>query len=368
MADEKLDVAAVMSAIKERGASWQAGATSMTALPPMEQRRRLGVTPPPEAPSIEEIVQRATALGPSFGMQTPPGAPASFDLRNVDGQNFVTPIRDQGNCGSCVAFGTCAAIEATFRRQRGDANLQVDLSEAHLFYCLAKPQGVNCGTGWWPDKALTCAKETGITAESSFPYTAGDQDCSKLASDWQSHITQISGFHAVTGDVAAMKEWISTHGALTACLVVYNDFFSYHSGVYRHVTGAQAGGHCVSIVGYSDAEGCWICKNSWGTGWGDNGFFKIAYGECGIDTWQVHAVEGIVETGWLNNTYVQGLWTIDQDRNAYVYLQGTGWRRVAFDNDNVFVDMLTQLVSAKAGNRPVNVYQANGIITQIYVL
>jgi Papain family cysteine protease/Repeat of unknown function (DUF5648) len=80
-----------------------------------------------------------------------------------------------------------------------------------------------------------------------------------------------------------MKVWLSTKGALAACFTVYSDFFAYRSGVYRHVTGGLAGGHCVSIVGYDDAAGCWIAKNSWGAGWGDMGFFRIAYGQCGID-------------------------------------------------------------------------------------
>jgi hypothetical protein len=80
----------------------------------------------------------------------------------------------------------------------------------------------------------------------------------------------------------------------------------------------------------------------------------------------VRAVDGIVETGWLN-TRVLGLWTIDQDRNAWVYLDNVGWRRVAFDNDNIFFDMLVQLVAAKAANRPVGVYQENAVIKQIYV-
>lgn len=364
MAD-KIDVATVLSAIQEQGAGWTAGETTLTALSPSEQRRRLGVEPPPGV-SLDELVSRGTVLGSKTA--TAVGTPAAFDLRNVGGQNFVTPVKDQGGCGSCVAFGTCGAIEGTFRFQRGDANLAIDLSEAHLFYCQGRAQGVTCATGWMPDKALTGARDTGITDEAHYPYTAGDQNCSGLASDWQSFATKITDFHPVTNDPAAMKTWLSTHGPITGCFVVYNDFFAYKSGVYRHVTGAQAGGHCVTIIGYNDAEGCWICKNSWGTGWGDNGFFKIAYGECAIDTWQVNAVDGVLETFWINNTKITGLWANNADRNAYAYVQGTGWRRVAFDSDNVFVDMLMQLVVAKAANRPVNVYQESAVIKQLYVL
>jgi hypothetical protein len=67
-------------------------------------------------------------------------------------------------------------------------------------------------------------------------------------------------------------------------MAVYQDFFSYSGGVYRHVTGALAGYHAVSVVGYDDTQSCWISKNSWGPGWGEAGFFRIGYGQAGIDS------------------------------------------------------------------------------------
>jgi C1A family cysteine protease len=361
--EENMDVGALQSAIAKAGAGWQAGPTTLTALPKDEQRARLGVPlPPPD--QVKAILQQGAAMR---GVMAAVGAPAAFDWRNVGGQNYVTPIKDQGGCGSCVAFGTCAAIETTFRRQRGNPNLAVDLSEAHLFYCHARSEGRNCGNGWWPDRALLHAQNTGITDDACYPYTSGDQNCSGLCADWQGRVTKITGSTALTNNPAGMKEWISTSGALTACFVVYNDFFGYTNGVYRHVSGGEAGGHCVSIVGYDDSQSCWICKNSWGAGWGDGGFFRIAYGECGIETWMVHGVQGIVETGWLNNTRVVGLWANDAERNAWAYLQDVGWRRIAFDNDTIFISMLSQLAAAKAASRPVNVYQDSSVIKQIYV-
>ena len=65
---------------------------------------------------------------------------------------------------------------------------------------------------------------------------------------------------------------------------VFDDFYSLGNGIYSHLTGAEVGLHCVEIIGYSETDKCWICKNSWGTNWGDNGFFRIAYGQAGIDT------------------------------------------------------------------------------------
>jgi len=67
---------------------------------------------------------------------------------------------------------------------------------------------------------------------------------------------------------------------------VYQDFFSYKTGVYHHVTGSLAGGHAVKILGWGkdeDGNDFWLCANSWGPEWGEGGFFRIRQGDCGID-------------------------------------------------------------------------------------
>ena len=364
MALERIDVVALQSAINQAGESWEAGMTSVSDLSDQDKRLRLGAVPP-SGESLDDREKLASINRGEMGIASVGAAPASFDLRNVNGQNFITPVKDQGSCGSCVAFGSAATVEGTFRRQRGNPNLAIDLSEAHLFYCIARAQGRNCNNGWWCDKGLDAFKTDGVVDEACYPYTAGDQNCTNRCADWQNRLTKITNWHEITS-VAAMKEWIATRGPLSCAFTVYNDFFSYRSGIYRHVSGGVAGGHCVSCIGYNDTGRYWICKNSWGSGWGDNGFFCIAYGECGIDA-KMWAVDGIVETGWLNGVKVLGLWTIDQNRNAWVYLSNIGWRRIAYDNDNIFFDILIQLSSAKLTKSSVNVYQEGGVIKQVYV-
>jgi C1A family cysteine protease len=353
-------------AVQLAGAQWQAGVTSLSQLSEMEKRMRLGYEPAGHELSLEqreqssrinlEVFKSSAVKGEAYGY------PNAYDLRTG---GFVTPIQNQGSCGSCVSFGAVATVESTLRVIRNNPSLAIDLSEAQLFYCYARAQGRTCGNGWWMAPAMDSFK-SGVADEACYPYTAADQNCSNLCSDWQNRAVKISGWHEITA-AADMKTWLSTRGSLAACFTVYNDFFSYSGGVYRHVSGAVAGGHCVSVVGYNDVEGYWICKNSWGTGWGESGFFKIAYGECGLDA-TMWAVDGIVETGWLNSVKILGLWTNDADRNAYVYVSGgIGWRRIAFDTDNVFFNMLVQLATAKAGDRLTNLYQEDGVIKQIYV-
>jgi hypothetical protein len=261
-----------------------------------------------------------------------------------------------------------ATVESKLRVQRGDPNLPVDLSEAHLFFCHARAEGANCSTGWWPQKAFDAFKSKGVVDEACYRYNLSNTDCSGLCSNWAERVVKVTGYTDLTGKPAQIKEWVSTKGPVSACFVVYADFFSYKSGIYKHVTGGEAGGHCVTIVGYNDNPGYWICKNSWNTNWGEQGFFRITYGECGIDSWLNHGVDAVENTGWQTNRRVIGLWTVDQDRNAWVCFEGLGWRKISPDNDNIFFDMLAQLIAAKAAARPVNFYEDNAVIKQIYVL
>jgi len=333
MATSSIDVKGLAKAIAAQGASWQAGETSMTALSDEERKARLGFVPPPGEPTLEEIDQALrSGVRPkeAFVAAAAVGAPPAYDLRNVGGRNFVTGVRDQGGCGSCVSFGTCAVLETTLRVATNNPALDVDLSEAQLFYCYGRSQGRNCSNGWFPDAALDSCRQ-GLAFEQSYPYTAGDQNCTNLNPNWRSRYVTLTGRQQLSG--AAIKDWISTRGAVTGCFLVYNDFFAYKSGVYRHVSGALAGGHCIAIIGYDDSQSCWICKNSWGPSWGDQGFFRIAYGECGIDTnygpYGAQGVSLVQQGAWSNWASEGGVLTSDiaVDRNAdgrmEVFVRGT---------------------------------------------
>ncbi len=277
----------IQSALANAGAGWQAAATDHFTMSLRQKRRRLGAVPPGTTLAARE---QAAATRSVTAEATAGVHPPKFDWRAHGGHSYVTPVRDQGDCGSCVAFGTAATVETTARVLYG-YTLPIDVSEAQLFYCVAGSQGATCDSGWWPDEALTAFENPGITDGTHFPYTAGDRSCG-LRTGWQNSVTKIGGWHAITS-VAAMKDWISTRGPLTACFSVYDDFYSYESGVYSHHVGDLVGGHCVSIVGYDDTQHCWIAKNSWGTWFGANGYFRIGYGECGIDA-EMWAVDSVI--------------------------------------------------------------------------
>lgn len=262
----------IREAIEEKGYDWQAGETSVSRLSREEQERLLGARLDVE----EALVAQARAEEEAEATYT---YPPSIDWRNKDGYDWTTPVGDQSGCGSCVAFGTIGAIESRLKIVSNNPNLNPDLSEAHLFYCGC---GNCCEYGWYPDAAMNFARDTGIVDEPCFPYYPYNQPCN-LCSNWASRVTKIESWWGKASSTEAMKEALTQRGPFEATMYVYNDFYYYTGGIYRYTWGGYRGGHAVTIVGYDDSKGYWIAKNSWGTGWGESGWFKIAYGECGID-------------------------------------------------------------------------------------
>ena len=281
------DLPGLERAINERGFNWRAGTTTLSALSQEEQDRRLGLRLVPE--EMQRLSRERAMLQPRAA-----SFPPAWDWRNVGGADWITAIRDQKGCGSCVAFAAVAVLEAMLKRHHADASLQPDLSEAHLFFCGC---GNCCNSGWWPTYALDYAKNQGVPTEGCFPYQDHDMPCSSSCGDWQGQALKATEWQEIF-DHGARKEWLANTGPMIGCMAVYRDFFNYRSGVYRHTSGDLAGYHAICVVGYSEAEQAWICKNSWGPGWGDAGWFRIGYGECDIDAqFPMYGVAGVVPGG-----------------------------------------------------------------------
>ena len=288
--------------IAELNLPWRADVTTNSDHSLELARNRTGAVPPAGAPSLDEREHAALQAHRAALDQLAAGAaPAAVDWRNHNGGNYVTPIEDQGGCGSCVAFGAIAAMESLVMISRRNPDSGVDLSEAHLWFCYGPSNGAGAcpGGGWWPDQAYDSMKK-GIVDAACFPYTAANQPCN-LCGDSASRMTALTGWHKLTSQ-ADMKAFISSVGPVSACFTVYEDFYYHYSGgVYTYnaaTAGNVVGGHCVCIVGYDDGQGCWIAKNQWGAGWGEGGYFRMAYGSCGLDS-EMWAPEGIVGLGRL---------------------------------------------------------------------
>lgn len=273
-----LKLESLQGQIEKKSAEWEAAETSLSSLSNKEQESFLGLNV-----TKEEIKSTESAIKAVESMQETLAsfhadafaAPTSVDWRNHNG-NYTTTIKNQSSCGSCVSFATIATIESRMEIACKNPNLNPDYSEAFLFYCGC---GQCCNNGWNFPPALNYCKNTGVARDSDFPYTPGNQPC-------KSGVTpqfKITNWTSVLS-MAERKSVIAEKGPVVGGLAIYQDFYSYKSGVYKHVTGNLVGYHAVSVVGYDDNLGCWICKNSWGTNWGDNGWFKIAYGQAGMDT------------------------------------------------------------------------------------
>lgn len=219
----------------------------------------------------------ASAEGFDQVLSTPRfAAPASIDWRNNNG-NWVSSAKNQFNCGACVSFATIGTVEARLKIGCKDTSRNDDFSEAHLFYCGC---GQCCETGWNFAPALDYAMNTGLAPDVAWPFTPTNEACN----------TNVAPTFKIVGwkralSTAERKQSIATKGPMVAGMKVFDDFFNYGGGVYSPTTTVVAGYHAVVVVGYDDAQGCWICKNSWGSNWGEGGgFFRIAYGTCDMDT------------------------------------------------------------------------------------
>lgn len=270
------EIRTIRGDINKKEYQWSAGQTNISELPDEKRKAYLGL-----AMDQKEIKMLRTAIAEEDAMMASDGLrfayPATVNWRNVSGVDWTTPIKDQKGCGSCVAFATSAVIESNLEIFRRNPYLNPDLSEADIFFCGC---GKCCATGWDFPPALNYARDRGIPDEACYPYKDADQPC-KPCNDRDKRIIKIQSWRTLSTPSQA-KEWLYRHGPVITGMAVYNDFFSYRGGVYRHTSGGLAGYHAIAVVGYNEVEQCWICKNSWGTGWGEGGWFRIRYGECGI--------------------------------------------------------------------------------------
>lgn len=195
--------------------------------------------------------------------------PSKWDWRENNGD---TPVKNQGNCGSCWAFATVGPLEANIRIKD---NKVVDLSEQFLVSC--NKNGWGCNGGFW---AHDYHVNPGAVLESDFPYQAKEVACKTTP-----HPYKIKSYSYVSSSsmpsVDAIKSAIYNYGPVTAGVTADSYFQSYRSGVFDHDTNANIN-HGIVLVGWDDSLGAWILKNSWGTNWGINGYMYIKYGVCKV--------------------------------------------------------------------------------------
>jgi C1A family cysteine protease len=251
-------IAQVQRAIKDKGAKWTAGETNVSSQPD-NWKYLVGLNFQPITGAPAPLDVRASV-------------PRSLDWRDHGG-DYVTAARNQKKCGSCWAFSMTGAMESYVLRTQNMPGQDIDLSEQVMLSC----SGAGSCQGGQIDP--TFLQTTGLPLEEAYPYTATDGTCSAAAPGWQDGAYKIAGWGSVSHTVAALKAALNKYGPLPVGMVVYEDFMHYKNGIYSYTSGKQLGGHGVLLVGYNDDEQSFTVKNSWDTGWGEGGFFRIAYSE-----------------------------------------------------------------------------------------
>jgi C1A family cysteine protease len=198
---------------------------------------------------------------------------AEFDWRNIDG--IVSPIRDQGQCGSCWSFATLACVESTWAIQTGNL---YDLSEQELVSCSSgRPywnQGCNGGI---TNSAFRYVIDNGISFETTLPYTAKDDKCPTNLH--KSPVSLSTCYNVEPENQIDLKSAVSSNSVVAVAIQADSRVFQfYSSGI---ITSEECGdnlNHAVAIVGYGeekDGTKFWTVRNSWGTSWGEDGYVRI---------------------------------------------------------------------------------------------
>jgi len=278
---------AIQEAIDANGGNWTAGETSVSELTVEEKLQlcgaRIGLVP-----GDAQFVQPSLKASVTYA--------ESFDWRNKDGKDWMTPVKSQSSCGSCWAFSAIGVVEAAVNIYANDPDIDIDLSEQHLISdcCSAG----DC-SGGWPDWALKYVRDMGVSEESCFPYTRRNGACAPC-SGWDENPWKIENYKYVSSSKDAFKSALQEYGPLSVVLSVPDDWFYYRGGVYEPAWTATDGvgwaNHAVVLVGWDDSEGCWIIKNSWGSGWGENGYARVLYGNLEKYNY-AYTVTGIVHEG-----------------------------------------------------------------------
>lgn len=246
---------------------------------------------------------------PDTNVYTQVDLPSKLDWRDFEGENWLTPIKQQGLCNSCWAFASMASIESRIKIWNNDPTRSPDFSEQFILSCW-EPENYPCNIGGPAEGGFFVMTNIGVPDEACFPYEAsevrvGMPPCNPCQ-DFENRLVKILDYGWVGGDrnstnIEAIKEALLVDGPVMGSLLVYADFEIYSGGIYEYTgnTNAPNFAHAVTLIGWDDntTPPCWIVKNSWGLGWGELGYFRIIMGtnNCGIEQVNVFGIP-VVDT------------------------------------------------------------------------
>jgi len=235
-----------------------------------------------ELSHLKRLKAQGSSMKPHFKNGV---APESHDWRD---QNKVSPVKNQGMCGSCWAFSAIGNIESQYAIKTGN---MVQFSEQQLVDCDKVDQGCNGGL---MEDAFKSLETTGVMTETAYPYKGTGQTCKFDASKVQAKVT---GYHyASSQDENQIKQLLYENGPF-AIAINATPLQFYFWGVFNPwmewICNPKELNHGVLLVGYgvSGSTPYWIVKNSWGSSWGEKGYFRLIAGKgaCGVNTYVITA-------------------------------------------------------------------------------
>lgn len=226
-----------------------------------------GCLPKEYNPSAPQYTLKTTADSKDGVKAAASTLPSAFNWRD---KGKMTAIKNQGQCGSCWAFATVGAYEANIKIRTG---ITMDFSEQQVNSCDKTSTG--CSGGWEAWDFIE--SNGGLASESCYPYNATDSACQTGCSPTY----PIESYWNINNTVSDIKAAIYKYGAIYTTVCVDSYFQNYRSGTFSNTSNGTIN-HAVILCGWDDSKGAWLMRNSWGSGWGENGYMWIQYGANSI--------------------------------------------------------------------------------------
>jgi C1A family cysteine protease len=239
------------------------------------------------APLQRELIAKMTRIDPAIlaRLTTPLACSPSLKAFDWRASGKVSPVKDQGGCGSCTTFSLMGAYEAAWALENNSAI--IDGSEQHLLSCARTPSGgdaVSCAGGSRPE-ILDWWLQNPTARETTLSYSASNASCPTSLSPVPNVLVAWDYVGDAQPSVSQIKQALCDRGPLAGGVWVGPNFQAYAGGVFNTNEGDNKSNHAIVIVGWDDNRGAWLMKNSWGTTWGEDGYMWIAYGTSSIGRW-----------------------------------------------------------------------------------
>jgi len=270
LADAKERISRTNDIIGRKGYKWKAGLTSMSLLSKEQFKKRCGII---ADTTFDPVVQeeQGQKLYQEWKRAKENGLRKAL---SIHWQDWMSEVESQGECGNCWAHSAAGVTEGLLHYSYGQ-NINIDLDEMEITddaSCAYGCEGcsyeyIYCGL-WYIKNYEVCSENYGQFPNRSNAYYS------------------IASYSTQSESISAIETALNSSPVL-ATMSVWEDFQDYSSGIYEHTSGNYLDEHAIVIVDYGNEGGVdyWLCKNSWGEDWGEEGYFKIKYGECGIDSY-----------------------------------------------------------------------------------